>query len=72
MGAVLDRTLRILHESPVTDCPFDGRLPTVLEHAGTNVRNGLVMPEVSRESAEVTLLFATLQRPVIPIRMKSQ
>ncbi|MFG6198137.1 aminoglycoside 3'-phosphotransferase [Nonomuraea sp. JJY05] len=45
IGAVLGRTLRILHELPLADCPFDGRLPAVLERAAANVRDGLVDPD---------------------------
>lgn len=45
IGTVLGRSLRTLHELPVTECPFDGRLPTVLERAAANVRNGLVDSE---------------------------
>ncbi|MEV0236375.1 aminoglycoside 3'-phosphotransferase [Nonomuraea sp. NPDC050786] len=45
VGAVLGRTLRMLHQLPVTECPFDGRLPAVLERAGANVRGGLVDPD---------------------------
>ena len=44
IGAVLGRTLRTLHEVPITACSFDGRLPAVLERATANVRNGLVDP----------------------------
>ncbi|GAA1023565.1 aminoglycoside O-phosphotransferase APH(3')-IIb [Acrocarpospora pleiomorpha] len=42
LGAVLGRTLRVLHELSVAECPFDGRLSVVLERAGANVRDGLV------------------------------
>lgn len=45
VGAVLGRTLRTLHEISVAECPFDGRLPAVLERAGANVRDGLVDPD---------------------------
>ncbi|SEG16754.1 kanamycin kinase/aminoglycoside 3'-phosphotransferase-2 [Nonomuraea solani] len=45
MGAVLGRTLRKLHALPVAECPFDGRLPAVLERAAANVRDGLVDPD---------------------------
>ncbi|WP_031173215.1 aminoglycoside 3'-phosphotransferase, partial [Streptosporangium roseum] len=45
VGAVLGRTLRMLHELPINECPFDGRLPAVLERAGANIRDGLVDPD---------------------------
>ncbi len=45
VGAVLGRTLRALHELPIAECPFDGRLSGVLERAGGNVRDGLVEPQ---------------------------
>ncbi|WP_406673357.1 aminoglycoside 3'-phosphotransferase [Nonomuraea sp. N2-4H] len=45
IGAVLGRTLRMLHELPVTECPFDGGLPAVLERARANIRDGLVDPD---------------------------
>ncbi|TMR94761.1 aminoglycoside 3'-phosphotransferase [Nonomuraea basaltis] len=45
IGAVLGRTLRMLHELPITECPFDGRLPAVLERADANIRDGLVDPD---------------------------
>ncbi|WP_034386544.1 aminoglycoside 3'-phosphotransferase [Herbidospora cretacea] len=45
LGAVLGRTLRLLHATPVAECPFDGRLPVVLDRAGANVRGGLVDPD---------------------------
>ncbi|MET7338195.1 aminoglycoside 3'-phosphotransferase [Nonomuraea sp. NPDC005650] len=45
MGAVLGRTLRMLHELPVAGCAFDGRLPSVLDRAAANVRDGLVDPD---------------------------
>ncbi|MEQ4721281.1 aminoglycoside 3'-phosphotransferase [Nonomuraea sp. B19D2] len=45
IGAILGRTLRMLHELPIAECPFDGRLPTVIERAGANVRDGLVDPD---------------------------
>jgi kanamycin kinase/aminoglycoside 3'-phosphotransferase-2 len=44
IGAVLGRTLRALHQLPIAECPFDGRLPGVLERAGANVRDGHVDP----------------------------
>lgn len=45
VGAILGRTLRTLHELPVAECPFDGRLRTVLERAAANVSAGAVDPE---------------------------
>jgi kanamycin kinase/aminoglycoside 3'-phosphotransferase-2 len=45
MGSVLGRTLRVLHELPVAECPFDGRLPVALERTCANVRDGLVDPD---------------------------
>ncbi|TKK87557.1 aminoglycoside 3'-phosphotransferase [Herbidospora galbida] len=45
VGAVLGRTLRLLHELPVAGCPFDGRLPVVLDRAAANVCGGLVDPD---------------------------
>lgn len=44
IGAILGRTLRAVHELPVAECPFDGRLQSVLERASANVRDGLVDP----------------------------
>lgn len=37
IGAVFGRTLRALHGIPVADCPFDGRLPSVLARAEANL-----------------------------------
>ncbi|GAA1576822.1 aminoglycoside O-phosphotransferase APH(3')-IIb [Actinomadura kijaniata] len=45
IGAVMGRALRALHTLPVPDCPFDGRLATVLERAAANVRDGAVDPD---------------------------
>lgn len=45
LGLVLGQTLRTLHELPVAHCPFDGRLPAVLERARASVQAGLIDPE---------------------------
>ncbi|MFS8103052.1 aminoglycoside 3'-phosphotransferase [Lentzea alba] len=43
-GTVMGTVLRSLHALPVAECPFDARIPVVLEKARRNVEAGLVDP----------------------------
>ncbi|MEU7629199.1 phosphotransferase [Nocardia sp. NPDC049220] len=45
IGAVMGSTLRRLHSIPIAECPFDGRLDTVLAQARRQVVEGLVDAE---------------------------
>lgn len=38
----LARSLRMIHNLPIADCPFDHRLPNVLAQAKFHIENGLV------------------------------
>ncbi|MEV6334651.1 phosphotransferase [Nocardia vinacea] len=42
VGAVMGALLRLLHDIPVTECPFDGRLDVMLAQARRRVLEGLV------------------------------
>ncbi|WP_245567577.1 phosphotransferase [Nocardia vinacea] len=42
VGAVMGALLRFLHDIPVTECPFDGRLDVMLTQARRRVLEGLV------------------------------
>lgn len=44
-GTVMGTVLRSLHALPVAECPFDARIPVVLEQARRNVEAGLVDPD---------------------------
>ncbi|MFI6094324.1 aminoglycoside 3'-phosphotransferase [Lentzea sp. NPDC051213] len=44
-GTVMGTVLRSLHALPVASCPFDARIPVVLDKARRNVEAGLVDPE---------------------------
>ena len=41
-GTVMGTVLRALHSLPVASCPYDARIPVVLENARRNVEAGLV------------------------------
>ena len=43
-GTVLGTALKSLHALPVVECPFDSRIPVLLEQARRNVEAGLVDP----------------------------
>lgn len=45
IGTVMGELLRRLHALPVAECPFDGRLDTVLAQARRHVLEGLVDPD---------------------------
>ncbi len=45
VGTIMGTLLRRLHSLPVEECPFDGRLDTVLAHARRMVLEGLVDAE---------------------------
>lgn len=44
-GSVMGAVLRSLHSLPVASCPYDARIPVVLENARRNVEAGLVDPD---------------------------
>ncbi|WP_167978970.1 aminoglycoside 3'-phosphotransferase [Lentzea indica] len=44
-GTVMGTVLRSLHALPVASCPFDARVPVMLEKARRNVEAGLVDPD---------------------------
>lgn len=44
-GTIMGTVLRALHELPWRDCPFDARVPVMLEKARRNVEAGLVDPD---------------------------
>ncbi|MCP2241646.1 aminoglycoside 3'-phosphotransferase [Lentzea aerocolonigenes] len=44
-GSVMGAVLRALHSLPVASCPYDARIPVVLETARRNVEAGLVDPD---------------------------
>ncbi|MBF6453920.1 aminoglycoside 3'-phosphotransferase [Nocardia cyriacigeorgica] len=45
VGAVMGEALRVLHQVPVADCPFDGRLEVMVPKARRRVSEGLVDAE---------------------------
>ncbi|SER71394.1 kanamycin kinase/aminoglycoside 3'-phosphotransferase-2 [Lentzea xinjiangensis] len=44
-ATVMGTVLRSLHSLPVDSCPYDARVPALLDHARRNVEAGLVDPE---------------------------
>ncbi|MEV0341669.1 phosphotransferase [Nocardia sp. NPDC050713] len=45
IGTIMGELLRRLHALPIAECPFDGRLDTVLAQARRHVLEGLVDPD---------------------------
>ncbi|MFE7801955.1 phosphotransferase [Nocardia sp. NPDC057440] len=52
VGALMGALLRSLHSIPIAECPFDGRLDSMLTRAARRVLHGLIDPEDFDEDHE--------------------